>query len=165
MVGRVTPVRAVLLRPNSAGRGLPALPVRAVSYFFETSFRRSVEGSDNEGLPAFIEEQNLTKHTGRVKCVHPSERRPWHGVNEMIASLHRSGRHAARKRALATVDPSVGDCSHVGNRTGMASLSARKPERRAGVRPRSLRGTKSGSLKFFIFSETLPVFFLCKGTD
>ena len=32
----------------------------------------SVEGSDNEGLPAFIEEQNLTKHTGGVKCVHPS---------------------------------------------------------------------------------------------
>ncbi len=69
---------------------------------------------------------------------------PLHGVNEMIASLHPGGRHAARERALATVDPSVGDCSHVGNRTGMASLSARKPERRAGVRPRSLRGTKAG---------------------
>ena len=139
--------------------------VRAVSYFLKLRSAVSVEGSDNEGLPAFIEEQNLTKHTGRVKCVHPSERRPWHGVNEMIASLHRSGRHAARKRALATVDPSVGDCSHVGNRTGMASLSARKPERRAGVRPRSLRGTKAGSLNFFIFFETLPVFFLCKGTN
>ena len=80
--------------------------MRAVSCFLELHSAVSVEGSDNDGLPAFIEEQNLTKHTGRVKCVHPPERRPWHGVNEMIASLHPGGRHAPRERALATVDQS-----------------------------------------------------------
>ena len=87
--------------------------VRDVSYFLELRSAVSVEGSDNEGLPAFIEEQNLTKHTGRVKCVHPSERRPGYGVLEMIAFLHPGGRHAARECAVATVDPWVGDCSHL----------------------------------------------------
>jgi hypothetical protein len=37
--------------------------VRAVSYFLELRSAVSVEGTDSEGLPAFIEEQNLTKHT------------------------------------------------------------------------------------------------------
>ena len=88
--------------------------MRAVSYFLKLRSAVSVEGSDNEGLPAFIEEQDLTKHIGRVKCVHPSERCSGHGVIEMIVPLHPGRRHAARERALATVDPSVGDCSYVG---------------------------------------------------
>jgi hypothetical protein len=86
--------------------------VRAVSYFLELRPAVSVEGSDNEGLPAFIEEQNFTEHTSRVKCVHPSERCPGHGVIEMIAPLHPGRKHAARERAFATVGSWVGDCSH-----------------------------------------------------
>ncbi|SRR6266566_5503181 len=99
--------------------------VRAVSYFLKLRSAVSVEGSDNEGLPAFIEEQDLTKHIGRVKCVRPSERRPGHGVNEMIASLHPGGRHAPRERAFATVSPWVVECTHLGRRTGRARHSVR----------------------------------------
>jgi hypothetical protein len=80
MIGRVTKL-ALPARRSLGEVGSEVEWARAVSYFLELRSAVYVEGTDSKGLPAFIEQQNLTTHTGRVKCVHPSERRLGHGVN------------------------------------------------------------------------------------